>query len=257
MSDPVRLIESLDDEAGRLLLEAGRAGAPSGAKERALAAATAVIAASTLGGGSAAAGPAVAKAASLLSVKWLAVVGLAGVGTVAGTAVVHEMRTAPARAHPPAAATAAASVQPHASVSPVTTPSEGLSTPWVTQSSEPTTTTAAAAAPPVAPSPAAAPPMAGTIQTVPSSFPAELETLDEARAAIASSQPARALSILDRYVARFPRGSMGPEASVLRIEALVAAGDRAAAQRAADAFLRGDPTSPYAARIHSLLGSNP
>jgi hypothetical protein len=51
---------------------------------------------------------------------------------------------------------------------------------------------------------------------------------------------------------------MGPEASVLRIEALAKTGDRAAAKRAADAFLRANPASPYAARVQSLVGaSNP
>ena len=39
-------------------------------------------------------------------------------------------------------------------------------------------------------------------------------------AALASGAPARALSILDEYAARFPHAAMAPEATVLRIEAL-------------------------------------
>ena len=48
---------------------------------------------------------------------------------------------------------------------------------------------------------------------------------------------------------------MGPEATVLRVEALVRAGDRSAAARVGNAFLAGNPQSPYATRIRSLLGA--
>jgi outer membrane protein assembly factor BamD (BamD/ComL family) len=82
--------------------------------------------------------------------------------------------------------------------------------------------------------------------------------LEEARGALASGAPARALSILDGYAARFPRASMAPEASMLRIEALVRAGDLPAAGRAGEAFLTAHPGSPYATRVRSLLaGQNP
>jgi outer membrane protein assembly factor BamD (BamD/ComL family) len=63
------------------------------------------------------------------------------------------------------------------------------------------------------------------------------------------------LSTLDEYARGFPHGALAPEASVLRIEALVAAGDRTAAMRAAQSFLQANPTSPYAQRIESLLGA--
>ena len=85
----------------------------------------------------------------------------------------------------------------------------------------------------------------------------ELASLQQARVAIAEDDPARALSVLDAYVARFPQGSMVQEATVLRIEALVRAGDRPAAQRAADAFLQAHPENPYVDRIRTLLGTNP
>jgi outer membrane protein assembly factor BamD (BamD/ComL family) len=84
-------------------------------------------------------------------------------------------------------------------------------------------------------------------------LPAEIALLDQARGAVAAGEPARALAILDGYTVRFPRGAMAPEATVLRIEALVKAGDRPAATRFADAFLATAPTSPYTTRIQSLL----
>jgi len=84
---------------------------------------------------------------------------------------------------------------------------------------------------------------------------AELAILDQAREAIGDREPARGISILDDYGRRFPSGVMGPEASILRIEALVASGDRDGAKRAGDAFLRANPASPYASRIASLLAA--
>jgi outer membrane protein assembly factor BamD (BamD/ComL family) len=86
---------------------------------------------------------------------------------------------------------------------------------------------------------------------------AELSTLEQARAALSAGDPARALSILDDYAARFPHASMASEATVLRIEALVRAGDASAARRVADAFLSANPGSPYGNRVRSLVGTNP
>ncbi len=48
---------------------------------------------------------------------------------------------------------------------------------------------------------------------------------------------------------------MAAEATVLRIEALAKAGDHAAAERVASAFLAMSPGTPYAARIRSLVGT--
>jgi hypothetical protein len=77
--------------------------------------------------------------------------------------------------------------------------------------------------------------------------------LDEARRALSMGEPARALSILDTYIARFPRGTMSPEAVLVRIEALVKAGDRLAAERAAEALSASSPDNPYRSRVQSLL----
>ena len=77
--------------------------------------------------------------------------------------------------------------------------------------------------------------------------------LEGARGALAAGDAAGCLSMLNRYAERFPRGSMAPEGTMLRIEALVNAGDRDAARRFADAYLASDPDSPYAARVRSLL----
>ncbi len=92
--------------------------------------------------------------------------------------------------------------------------------------------------------------------SIASTVPAEMATLEGARGALAAGDPARCLSVLEHYAERFPGGSMAPEAAMVRIEALVKSGDRAAATRAADALLAGNPESPYAARVRSLLGTS-
>jgi hypothetical protein len=83
---------------------------------------------------------------------------------------------------------------------------------------------------------------------------AELRALEEARAAFVGGDPTRALRLLDVYTARFPRGSLGTEATVLRIETLAKRGDRAQAARLGRDFLASHADGPYARRVRSLAG---
>jgi TolA-binding protein len=84
---------------------------------------------------------------------------------------------------------------------------------------------------------------------------AEIVALDQARSALRNRQPARALVALDDYARRFPGGVLAPEAGVLRIEALLADGNRTEAQRFGRQFLAAHPASPLAARVRALLES--
>ena len=69
---------------------------------------------------------------------------------------------------------------------------------------------------------------------------------------------AGALAALDRYDAQFGKsGSLRVEATALRVEALVRAGQRKRAEALADAFLASHPNSPYATRIRALVESRP
>jgi hypothetical protein len=81
----------------------------------------------------------------------------------------------------------------------------------------------------------------------------EVAALQVARSALADRDPNAALAALDRYKSRFSSGRLGPEATVLRIEALVQRGDRAQATSLADRFESSNPKSPYAERIRSIL----
>jgi TolA-binding protein len=82
----------------------------------------------------------------------------------------------------------------------------------------------AAAPPAVPPAPVVAPaPVVGPV-------PSEQSLLAMAVRRLRSEQrPASALAVLDQYVARFPNGSLLPEAIRLRTEALLALGDKPAA----------------------------
>ncbi len=81
----------------------------------------------------------------------------------------------------------------------------------------------------------------------------EIASLDSAQQALSEGHGADALAALDAHAKRFSSGALGPEAAVLRIEALAAAGDTGAAARQARAFLAKSPGSPHAARVRSLL----
>lgn len=85
-------------------------------------------------------------------------------------------------------------------------------------------------------------------------LPLELEAIDSARRALASGNAALASRLLDGYQARFPKPRLRAEATVLRIETLIARGDRSGAARLGRAFLTSNPKSPYARRVRSLIG---
>lgn len=85
----------------------------------------------------------------------------------------------------------------------------------------------------------------------------EVALLDRAREAVASGDAGRALAALDDHTRRFPGGALGQEALVLRIEALSMRGDRAAATRLGESFLKSFPQSPLAPRVRSRLGLPP
>lgn len=85
----------------------------------------------------------------------------------------------------------------------------------------------------------------------------ELSLIDSARAALLRGEPSVALRTLNAYRAQFPRGALRAEATVQRVEALIATGDRASAATIGNAFLKRHPESPYSRRIASLLGREP
>lgn len=86
------------------------------------------------------------------------------------------------------------------------------------------------------------------------SLAAEMDAIRPAKARLASGDAAGALAQVRQYRAQFPKGRLGVEATVIEVEALVALGQRSAAEKLAAPLLKGD--SPYAARLRTLLGQN-
>lgn len=87
------------------------------------------------------------------------------------------------------------------------------------------------------------------------SLTAEIATVDRAKRALEQKDANGALQTLDEHRRRFRNGALVPEATALRIEALVARGDLPAARRLAEAFLVEHPTSPLGPRIRDLVGA--
>ena len=87
-----------------------------------------------------------------------------------------------------------------------------------------------------------------------SSLAEEVKALGRAKAALSAGNAGQALRELDAHAVEFPNGKLRQEATVTRIEALIASGDRASAERLGQRFLAHGDKSPYAARVRSLIG---
>jgi hypothetical protein len=99
-------------------------------------------------------------------------------------------------------------------------------------------------APRAAPQPAA--------RAAPSSLGDQLAQLQRARAALRSGQAAQALELLDAYQSQLDGQAFGAEATLLRIEALAATGQKERAAESAQQFARDYPNSPLIDRAQSL-----
>jgi hypothetical protein len=82
----------------------------------------------------------------------------------------------------------------------------------------------------------------------------EIEKLDGVRRALRANAPAEALRLLEAYDREHAGGVLAQEAVLLRIEALAAAGNTAAARSVAERFLKDNPKTPHRRRISTLVG---
>jgi hypothetical protein len=231
------MLEQSDDELERALLRSVRGDAlPDGSRRRILAglgiagavATTTSTAASSLAAGKAG----LFKGTSAVIAKWVAV---SAIAALVPTGVIV------ARSHLRARDLSRSSV-PVSVPAPVAPPAHDRSEPPIRTND----VTEPAPVAPAAPRETKATPAAPSLAD-------ELAALQVARTAIASHDSAAALAALDRYKARFPAGRLAPEATVLRIDALMERGDRAEATALAERFAASNPRSPYAGRIRSIL----
>jgi hypothetical protein len=264
MSDPVRLLSAgADDFEAELLRSAEADVGPNRLMKRTLGA---VAVAGTLTSASAAGQAAVAaKVGGLSLLKWIGIGALAGAGVVT-TYVVTSSRApvAPARAvvaaavAPPVAEVAKAAAPPPSSPSGAVDappPAAGDPEPAARLATSASPRAVAPASP--APAPAAVAAEATAAPDAKASLRDEVASLDRARGALAHGDGAQALRELDRHAAEFPHGALGPEATVLRIDALVRTGQRPAAEALAERFLASPALAAHATRVRSILHPHP
>lgn len=84
-------------------------------------------------------------------------------------------------------------------------------------------------------------------------FGAEIAALDHARVALRDGDARGALREIAAYDAAFPSGEFAREATIVRVDALLAVGERAAAQRVARVYVERYPSSPAAPRLRRLV----
>ncbi len=233
MSDPRRLTEEVDGLEGSLL-RAAKAYRPS---ERSKQATLVVVGAAAVA----------ATASTATTATRIAAWKLGGLGVLVLVALggvvygVSGSRTAPlAKTNSVAVAEPAASV-PVVPAPAVPAPAVAIEEPIASASVLPATSAPASLA------------LAAPKPSVALSLSDEIKILDRARAAL-GSDPKGALAALDEHRRLFPKPNLGLEATVIRIDALVQAGQRAAAKVLAKDFLVRHPTSPQAARIRKLVG---
>ncbi len=237
MNEPRRLLEGEGTEVERTLLEAGVREEPSHRSMRNAAAAIGLGAAAGLSAHSAAgAGTATVLVQVTEALKWVGA-GLVGVGVVAavGYAVVSQKaETGPSQPVEPKVANVATPQPEKEAPKPQVEPIDDDSQ-------------AKAAPPPVTSVKRAPKPTGGSLKD-------QVALVDQARKELGSGKPQAALSTLNRYHREFPKGALGQEAMLLRIEALAQMGSRSAARTLATRFLTRQPSSPHRKRIESLVG---
>ncbi len=80
----------------------------------------------------------------------------------------------------------------------------------------------------------------------------QIRLIEAARAGVAARDAKAALAAVSEYSSKFPRGSFGQEAAVLRIRAIDQSGDSARATAMAKAFIARFPKSPHVARLSPI-----
>jgi hypothetical protein len=84
-------------------------------------------------------------------------------------------------------------------------------------------------------------------------FDEELALVSAARSFLQRGDVPSCMRTIETYRERFGSGTFAHEIEVIRIEGMMASGDRARAHAAAEAFLAAHRASPYADRVRSLL----
>jgi hypothetical protein len=85
----------------------------------------------------------------------------------------------------------------------------------------------------------------------------QMRLIEAARAAVANGNASAALGAISSFNAKFPHGSFGQEAAVLRIEALGLEGNQQKAAALARSFLAQHPNSPHVNVVQGIADHSP
>jgi hypothetical protein len=239
--DPERFVDGGDEGDGdvnalRELLGAARRDLPPADRMEAIFAKLPPV--GPVGGGSPGTGAATATAAGKGAVsatsKW-AVAVLVGAGAV-GTGYVWTRPPEPAARAPVAAVVASATEL---------APQVASASPTAAASPSPLASAHPTASAEIIPRDRTAPAVASAVRP-------EIDILKEAQAALGQS-PARALTLAAEHERSHPRGALGQERDMLRIQALKAQGKESEARSRAEAFRARYPKSAYLQRLDAMF----
>ncbi|HEX3777931.1 MAG TPA: outer membrane protein assembly factor BamD [Polyangiaceae bacterium] len=255
MKDLTRLLdEQGTDPLEADLLRLAKNEGPSGESRRrilaglgvAVAAGTVSQSSSAAASSAAASSPSAPKLASRAALKW-SITGVAAVGAAVAAFLLlrpHAPKTEPAPQITPPAVFEAAPIAPSVATPSTAEPAPNSDSAQVTKLEDLPTLPDSSATDSSHAAPASSAP----------SLADEVAAIKSAKSALAAGNAADSLQKLDAYRKNFPHGRLTQEASVVRIEALLKSGNQVAANAAADRFLAAHADSPYAARIHTLIG---
>jgi hypothetical protein len=265
MIDPVRLLDGDGDDVERTLLRSAlddkgsraaraRALAVFGAGGSGLVASTSAAQASVATAPTSFAATSVAKVTAGALVKWIGTGVVVGTLSAAGIHAVADSGAAPPRAMLAPVSERRAALPPAPSVTPAGAQPATVEAPKVATpepSARPAERRASGTSAAVAVASNAAFPTEGSDRRLRD----ELLALERARQALRRGDASAALSALGSYELRFPQGALSREATVLSVEARLAAGDQQGARAVAARALEADSTSPHAKRIETLLST--
>jgi hypothetical protein len=279
--EPPRLIDDQLDDFERALLRSARVDEPDvhaiaraalalgvGTTAVTLVAGTAAASSATVAGSSLGT---LSKLATLGVFKWLSVGVVAGVMTTAGVELARtairpaDQPAAPEVARPLALRARSGVSRPPQQLSPI--PEPPAHEPEVVDESAPSeaprplkhgAVPAAPVVPETAPAVSTAGPANANAEPPPvSSIAEEIASLQRARRGLAAGNPSLALAELDHYERHVRARALGAEAAVLRVEALLQAGQRAAAVALARRLLAAQPQGLHAARLRRIAEATP
>jgi len=263
MSAPTRLLDSNRNPAARALLEIARSdrSAPGSARRTAKAlglsagalasvSAASGVASATSGAASTVAAAHVAPSLFATAAQWLALGLLGGVTVVGGASFVTS--SAPPVARVALARSAHVALTSSERVAPEPMPPAVVNVPSEAKSPSARVASVTSSAGVLGRTVSALP---GSSEAASGRLAREVALIDDARRALMAGNAQHSLAVLDAYAELDTTGTLNREARVLRIDALLAAGQRTLAVPLAVSYLQEYPADPQTQKLRAVLRS--